>query len=89
MRLPSGRNWLMEASAAPIFAPDGRLLGGVAVTVDITERKRSLDALRASEERFRLLFETSRDGIVAVDMSGRILRPTPPIRKCSAIRSTN
>lgn len=81
VRLPSGRNWLMEASAAPIFAPDGRLLGGVAVTVDITERKRSLDALRASEERFRLLFETSRDGIVAVDMSGRILEANPAYQK--------
>jgi PAS domain S-box-containing protein len=81
VRLPSGRKWLIEASAAPIFAPDGRLLGGVAVTLDVTERKRNLDALRASEERFRSLFETSRDGIATVDMSGRILEANPAYQK--------
>lgn len=77
VQLPSGRRWIAEASAAPIVAPDGRLLGGVAVTIDVTQRKKESEALRKSEERYRRLFETSRDGIVAVNLDGQILEANP------------
>jgi PAS domain S-box-containing protein len=77
VELPSGRRWRMEASGAPILSPGGQVLGAVAVTVDVTERKARLDELRSSEQRFRTLFETSRDGIVTVDLSGRILDANP------------
>ncbi len=77
VELPSGRRWIAEASGAPIVLPDGRLLGGVAVTLDVTQRKKETEALRASEERYRLLFETSRDGIVTVNMDGFILEANP------------
>lgn len=45
--LPSGRRWTAEASGAPIHDRKGNVVGGVAVTVDITERKRLEEALRA------------------------------------------
>ena len=38
--LPSGRRWIMEGSGAPIRDREGNVIGGVAVTTDITERKR-------------------------------------------------
>jgi PAS domain S-box-containing protein len=47
--LPSGRKWLAEASAAPIHDQRGNVIGGVAVTADITDRKRVEEALRQSE----------------------------------------
>jgi len=40
---------------------------------DITEQKRAEDALRESEQKYRDLFECSRDGIVVVDNKGTIL----------------
>ncbi|MGJ0426107.1 PAS domain S-box protein [Methylocystis sp.] len=49
--------------------------------IDITERKERSNSLRASEERYRSLFETSRDGIVTVDMSGQILEANPAYQK--------
>jgi signal transduction histidine kinase len=44
--LPSGRRKFVEASGAPIFDSEGDVIAGVAVTVDISERKRVQDALR-------------------------------------------
>lgn len=39
VQLPNGRRWFAEASGAPIHDKNGNVIGGVAVTVDITERK--------------------------------------------------
>ena len=44
---------------------------------EIAERKRTQDALRASEEQYRLLTETARDLIVAYDMTGRVTYANP------------
>ncbi len=44
---------------------------------DITQRKRSEDALRASESRYRNLLEASPDSIVVYDVDGRVLYLNP------------
>lgn len=45
---------------------------------DVTERKRAQEALRASEERHRLLFEVSLDALLQLErQSGRILAANP------------
>ncbi len=45
VELPSGRRWYAAASGAPICDAQGNMIGGVAVTVDLTERKRAEEAL--------------------------------------------
>ena len=40
---------------------------------DITERKQTLDTIRESEERNRLILETTMDGVWTNDLSGRFL----------------
>ena len=41
VQLPSGRRWFTEASGAPIHDPEGNVIGGVAITVDVTKRKQA------------------------------------------------
>jgi len=60
-----GQDVPLEVLSTPIAA-NGHTLH-VVVSRDITERKRSDAALRESEEMFRLLFETSSDGIMILD----------------------
>jgi PAS domain S-box-containing protein len=43
-----------------------------AISADITERKRSEEALRASEEHFRQIVNTAHDAFVSIDASGKI-----------------
>jgi PAS domain S-box-containing protein len=51
----------------------GTVAGLYALTTDITDRKRTEQALQESKERFRHLFEQASDGIVLADMAGRYL----------------
>lgn len=44
---------------------------------DITERKLSEQATRANENRFRLLFENSLDGILQLALDGKIVKANP------------
>ncbi len=55
-----------------IRSKNGELLGFSKVTRDFTERRKVEEALRASENRFRSLFEFSPDAIVVSDLEGTI-----------------
>lgn len=49
----------VSISTAPLLDADGAFAGTVALIADITERKRTSEALRASEERFSRIFYSS------------------------------
>ena len=56
----------------PVIDAAGRLTGIVGVSVDVSERHRVGEALRASEERYRTLLEQAPDTIIVADPAGRV-----------------
>lgn len=57
----------------PIRAPDGMLLGFAKVTRDLTRRRAAEEALRRSQEEFRLLVQSVTDyGIYMLDPEGNV-----------------
>jgi len=57
--------------ASPLRDGEGRIIGNIAVLVDIGERKRIEEALSQSENRYRLIVETADEGIWQVDREWR------------------
>ena len=64
-RNPAGRELWLLCDAVPIIDPASGDVGDVIVSlVDVTQRRRTEEALRESEERFRTMVDSLADGIV-------------------------
>lgn len=66
-----------DGTRVPVLITDAMMPGDsgdiLAFVFDITERKRADEALRESEERYRLIFETANEGIWVTDGEGRTI----------------
>lgn len=56
-----------EITNSPIFNDRGDVVASVHYAKDVTERKKAEEALKESEERFRVIFESARDSIFIKD----------------------
>jgi PAS domain S-box-containing protein len=57
----------------PVIGASGEPIGIVTYCEDISDRKRAEEALRTSEERYRLLFERNLAGVYRATPEGRLL----------------
>ena len=76
IHLPSGRQWFAEVAGAPLRDPHGKVIGGVAVIVDVTARRRAEEALRDADRR--------KDEFLAM-LAHELRNPLTPIRNAVEI----
>jgi PAS domain S-box-containing protein len=61
-------------SALPLKDKKGKIIGAIAINVDITERKKITEQLKLSESTFRSAFNYSAIGMAIVSPDGKFLR---------------
>ena len=72
--------WLLE-NASLVPGEEAGLTEIEGMLIDITERKRTEEALRESEEQYRLIIENSRDIIFTLDADGKFLFVSPSLQE--------
>ena len=70
----SGREILIDDSAAPILGDDGELMGAVLILRDVTARRHVEKRLLESEARFHSAFDHAAIGMALVSLDGRFLQ---------------
>ena len=79
MTTPDGRIW--QISAYPVRDRQRRMIGLLEVTLEITERKRTEEALQQIEFQFSSIFETTHEAIGASGPDGRIITANPAMAR--------
>ena len=76
----AGNEFIYEGSYKPKYDSQGNITGIITYFRDVTQQKRSEEQLKKSENRFRRLFESAKDGILIIDFSTqKIVQANPYI----------
>ncbi len=72
-RMYGGKGAYLWGKASPLFDQEGRIIGAIESIRDITDRRLAEDALRKSEQMFRMVVETMNEGLGVQDERGVII----------------
>lgn len=72
-RRKDGKIIIIEIDETPIKDKNGKIIGMTGALIDITIQKQTEDALRESEEQFRMLFEYAPDAYIIIDLKGILI----------------
>ncbi|NWG17240.1 MAG: PAS domain S-box protein [Chloroflexi bacterium] len=67
-----GRLLEVQLSASAYRDKDGKAIGSIIILRDVTQQRRSDEALRHSEERYRTLLDQIKEGYYEVNLDGKI-----------------
>jgi len=70
-----------EVTVVPVFEANGNCTQLIGTVHDITEHRQAEDALKASEEQYRLLSEHTTDTVWLMDMDLKIIYHSPSVEK--------
>ena len=74
-----GQHLTFLASRFPLLDPAGEPYAACVIATDITGRKHTEQALRASEQQYRSIFNASVDGMLVLDAEGFIVDANPAL----------
>ncbi|HLN45544.1 MAG TPA: PAS domain S-box protein [Candidatus Sulfotelmatobacter sp.] len=73
---PDGKRFIVNVSTRPVRNEQGEIFAAVAIFDDITSQRAAEEALKESEERYRILINASPDAI-AIHMAGKLIYANP------------
>jgi len=82
-----GWRWLRDQGTVFTRAADGKPLQVLGAAQDITEQKRTAEALQAAEEEYRAIFEHASIGIYRSSLDGKQIRANPALVKLNGYSS--
>ncbi|MBV9558970.1 MAG: PAS domain S-box protein, partial [Bradyrhizobium sp.] len=74
-----GSSVQVSVSLSPIKSPSGQMFGASMIMRDLTESRRTEQALRQQIEERRRIFETSHDLILIIDPKGTMVQVSPSV----------
>ncbi len=77
----TGREGCFEGYYSPILSRSGEVLGGLGIVHDVTEQRKTEEALKISEKKYRDLVANLAEGILVIDKSGKISYVNPQMAK--------